>query len=146
MATTQIPVRVADIADIVAAPERGVISLVGDHGGLSLITGEIVRSSMMMGTIAFETEHGTVYLDPEAEVMISEETPVDEHHEWLVEWSIDGHGPSPEAAAARVWTQIFGRTVAGDDDACFFTVTDPKTGKSAEVDLKDHDLDALVAP
>lgn len=74
MNTSQFPVRVSDIAGIVEDSNRGVISLVGDHGGLSLITGEIAPSSLMTGMISIETEHGTVHLDPEVEVTISEET------------------------------------------------------------------------
>jgi len=144
MNTSQFPVRVSDIAGIVEDSNRGVISLVGDHGGLSLITGEIASSSLMTGMIALETEHGTVYLDPEVEVTISEETQHDEHHEWLVEWNINSCGPTPQVAAARAWAQNFGRTVAGEDDACVFTVKDPDTLNSVTIDLSDYDLDQLL--
>lgn len=141
---SQFPVRVKDIADIALDPERGIISLVGDHGGLSLITGDITASAVIRGTIGIETEHGTVYLDPEVEVLISEATALDEHHEWLVEWNINSYGPTPQAAAARVWVENFGRTVAGDDDACVFTVKDPDTLSTVTIDLSECDLDKLL--
>ena len=69
----QSTVPVADLSSIVADPERGVISLVGGHGGLALITGPIESSGQVMGALAIDTEHGTVYLDPEDEATISEE-------------------------------------------------------------------------
>ena len=73
MARTTSTVKVSEIPSIIADPNRGVVSLVGDHGGLSLIVGDAEPSGLVMGTIAFETEHGTVYLDPNAETGISED-------------------------------------------------------------------------
>lgn len=73
MARTQLTVLVADLPSIIEDPERGVISLVGDHGGLSLITGGIEGSGLVMGALSIETEHGVVYLDPEQETEISED-------------------------------------------------------------------------
>jgi hypothetical protein len=73
MARTQHTVSVSDLTPIVEDPERGIISLVGDHGGLSLITGDIDPSAIVFGTLAVETEHGTVYLDRDAEITISED-------------------------------------------------------------------------
>lgn len=73
MARTQKTVAVSQIPTIVDDPARGVISLVGDHGGLSLITGPINSSSLVMGSLAIETEHGVVYLDPNSETTISED-------------------------------------------------------------------------
>lgn len=143
MATIKHTVRVQEIPSIVADPSRGIISLVGDRGGMALITGEIERSSMM-GLLAIETEHGTLYLDPESEVVISEQLLADDDHEWLVEWAIDSYGRTPEAAAARVWTTIFGRSIATSEDACSFTVTDSESKAAYKVDLSDHDLDALA--
>lgn len=143
MPRTQSTVRVADIPAIVADPERGIVSLVGDHGGLSLITGDINESGVVFGALAIETEHGTVYLDLDSEVEISEEYPRDPDTEWGVSWSIDGYGPTPQHAAARVWRQQFGRTMAGDDDACVFFVTDPDTNETVKVDLSEHDLTLL---
>lgn len=64
--------RVSELNDIIKNPNRGVIGLLGDHGGLSLITGDIEESSVF-GAITVITEHGTLYLDPEASVSISEE-------------------------------------------------------------------------
>lgn len=65
-------------------------------------------------------------------------------HEWHVAWNIDGYGSSPEQAAAKTWVELFGRTVAGDEDACVFTVTDPGTNKSVTVDLSKFDLETLI--
>lgn len=73
MARTTSTVKVSEIPSIIADPNRGVVSLVGDHGGLSLIVGDVEPSDLVMGTIAFETEHGTVYLDPDSEARISED-------------------------------------------------------------------------
>lgn len=73
MTRTTSTVKVADIPSIIDDPGRGVVSLVGDHGGLSLVVGDVEPSGLVMGTIAFETEHGTVYLDPEGETAISED-------------------------------------------------------------------------
>ena len=143
MPTKTSTVRVADIPAIVADPKRGIVSLVGDHGGHALITGDITLSSLMMGMIAIETEHGTVFLEPEAEVEISEEYPRDDQHEWLVTWSIDGNGSTPEQAAARVWRDIFGRTMAGDDDACVFFVKDSESNEVTTVDLSEFDFESL---
>ena len=64
---------------------------------------------------------------------------------WVITWTIDAEGSTPEAAAASVWTEIFGRTAAGADDACVFTVTDSTTGQSTNVDLSDHDFPSLLA-
>jgi hypothetical protein len=44
--------------------------LVGDNQGLSLITGDVSRSSIMHGCYAVETEHGTLYLDEDLEYMV----------------------------------------------------------------------------
>ena len=73
MARTTSTVKVSEIPSIIADPNRGVVSLVGDHGGLSLIVGDVEPSGLVMGSIAFETEHGTVYLDPDNEARISED-------------------------------------------------------------------------
>lgn len=73
MANTQIEVKVADIPAIIDDPQHGVISLVGDHGGISLITGPSNASGLVMGTLSIETEHGVIYLDPDEMTTISEE-------------------------------------------------------------------------
>ena len=143
MCRTQFSVRVADIPGIIADPNRGIISLVGGHGGLSLITGDVSESGVVFGALAFETEHGTVYLDPDQQTEISEEGPYDDQHEWFVSWSIDGNGSTPEQAAARVWREVFGRTDAGPDDACVFDVMDEETNKTVTVDLSKVDLSAI---
>lgn len=144
MIRTQSTVAVADIPSIIADPKRGVVSLVGDHGGLALITGDIEASSLVLGSMVVETEHGTIYLDPELEAVISEEFPHDDQHEWLVSWEIDSNGSSPERAAAKVWLENFGRTMAGGEDACVFIVKDSETGDSVKVDLSNFDFDSLV--
>jgi hypothetical protein len=45
-------------------------TLVGDCGGHSVVTGEVSKSSVMMGCYAVETEHGTLYLDEEFPVVV----------------------------------------------------------------------------
>ena len=66
-------VPVADLPGIVTDPNRGVISLIGDHGSPSLITGHLRESSLVKGALSVETEHGTVYLDLESTQRIREE-------------------------------------------------------------------------
>jgi hypothetical protein len=136
--TVQSTVRVGDIPSIMEDPTRGVVSLVGDHGGLSLITGPSHHSGLVMGTLSIETEHGVVYLDPDETTEISEEFPLPETHEWEVAWKIDSYGSSPEEAAAKIWREVFGRDFAGTDDACTFTVTNVENGESVEVDLSEN--------
>lgn len=47
--------------------------LVGDAGGRSAITGNIDPSSVVLGALAVETEHGTLYLDPDEEQIVDRE-------------------------------------------------------------------------
>jgi hypothetical protein len=44
--------------------------LVGERGGLSAIVGECKLSSAMPGLFVAETEHGTLYLDPDIAVEV----------------------------------------------------------------------------
>lgn len=134
----QSTVLVADIPDIIADPARGALSLVGDSGGLSLITGPVTRSGMVMGTLSIETEHGVIYLDPETVTQISEEATYSDDHPWEVSWKIDSNASTPEEAAAKVWRESFGRTVAGPDDACVFTVRDCLSGETVRIDLSEE--------
>jgi hypothetical protein len=136
--TVQSTVRVGDIPSIIDDPARGVVSLVGDHGGLSLITGPSHHSGLVMGTLSFETEHGVVYLDPDETIEISEEFALSEDHPWVVSWTIDSNASTPQEAAAKVWREVFGRDFAGTDDACNFTVTDAESGESVQVDLSEN--------
>ena len=135
--SVQSTVRVADIPSILENPARGIVSLVGNNGGLSLITGPAERFGLIMGALSIETEHGVVYLYLDETAEISEASPLPEDHEWEVAWKINGYGSSPEAAAAKVWRDVFGRTVAGTDDACIFTVIDVETGESVQIDLSE---------
>lgn len=41
------------------------MTLVGDFGGLTLISGDVKPSAAMPGLLHVETEHGTLYLDPD---------------------------------------------------------------------------------
>lgn len=136
--SVQSTVRVADIPSIIDDPTRGIVSLVGDHGGLSLITGPTHHSGLVMGTLSFETEHGVVYLDPDETTEISEEFPLSEDHPWVVSWTIDSNASTPEEAAAKIWRDVFGRGFAGTDDACTFTVTNVESGESVEIDLSEN--------
>jgi hypothetical protein len=135
--SVQSTVRVGDIPSIIDDPKRGIVSLVGDHGGLSLITGPVSQSGLVMDLLSFETEHGVVYLNPEAVAQISEEATYSEDHPWDVSWKIASTGSTPEEAAAKVWRDVFGRDFAGSDDACLFTVTDVESGESTRVDLSE---------
>lgn len=136
--TVQSTVRTGDIPSIIEDPERGIVSLVGDHGGLSQITGPTHQSGLVMGTLSFETEHGVVYLDPDENTEISEEFPLSEDHPWVVSWTIDSSASTPEEAAAKIWRDVFGRDFAGTEDACSFTVTDVESRESFEVDLSEN--------
>lgn len=74
MANTTRTIPGSKLAALMDSHDRGTISLLGDDGGLSLITGEISPSGLVMGTLSIETEHGTVYLDPDGDIRINEET------------------------------------------------------------------------
>lgn len=141
--SVQSTVRVGDIPAIIEDDARGIVSLVGNSGGLSQITGPVSQSGLVMGTLSFETEHGVVYLDPDEMTQISEELPLSEDHPWVVSWTIDSNASSPEEAAAKIWRDVFGRDFAGQDDACSFTVTDVESGASVEVDLSENSSVAL---
>lgn len=73
MALIRHTMTVSALPEFLADPDRGPISLVGDHGGHSAITGEISPSGLVMGTVSIETEHGTIYLDPEESIDIVED-------------------------------------------------------------------------
>lgn len=149
MARITSSIRAEELASIVDDPARGIVSLVGDNGGLSLITGEIKSSALVHGNIVVLTEHGNLYLDPESWLNISEDTGdgagdgEQSEREWLVSWSIDSEATTPERAAAKVWFDTFGRTAAAADDACVFTVHDPQSNQTHEIDLSDYDLSSL---
>lgn len=55
-------------------------------------------------------------------------------------WEIDQDGNSAAEAAITVWQQVFrrGPFQPNADEACVFTVTNPETGDTAEVDLSDE--------
>lgn len=61
MGAFTIPAR--DLSDAVLNGSHGPLSLVGDHGGLSLIVGAVVESNLVPSSLSVETEHGTTYLD-----------------------------------------------------------------------------------
>lgn len=136
----------SQLSSFVEDPARGTISLVGDHGGVSLITGGISDSSMIFGALPVETEHGTIYLDGEQQITIREDGgPVEPSgygadHEWILTWTINGEGATPVAAAAAIWREVFGRAGATDSDACVFVVEDLETGSTYDVDLSEHEL------
>lgn len=70
MTAQQRTVSVSEIPELV---EDAGISIVGDHGGLSLITGEVEESSLVPGTLSIETEHGVLYLPEDHQQTICEE-------------------------------------------------------------------------
>lgn len=150
MARTKSKVRVRDLPTIVAEHPEGAVSLVGDHGGLSRISGEIHPSSVVRDTIRVETEHGSIYLATYLEIEISverrDELAEDDRRDvdWLIEWNITHTAglSTPREAAEAVWRDVFGRTRAGMEDACVFFVTDPSTGEQLEVDLSSVPMSA----
>lgn len=73
MALIKHRILVSEIPDFLADPDMGPLRLIGDQGGHSLITGTTRKSGLVMGTLSVETEHGTVYLDPESEVEVCED-------------------------------------------------------------------------
>lgn len=73
MARIQYRVQPDALQSVIDDPERGVLSLAGNHGGLSLITGEVYESNVVQGMLAIETEHGTVYVDRDNEITVSED-------------------------------------------------------------------------
>jgi hypothetical protein len=73
VARTRSTVTVAELPAIVADETRGIISIVGTNGGLSRIAGYIEDSNVVFGALSIKTEHGTIYLDPDSTVEISEE-------------------------------------------------------------------------
>lgn len=73
MTRTQHHIQITQLPEIVDDLRRGIISLVGDMGGLSQITGEVYPSNVIPGTLAIETEHGTIYRGADSNTLISEE-------------------------------------------------------------------------
>lgn len=73
MALIKHHILVSEIPDFLADPDAGPLRLIGDQGGHSAINGEICESGLVMGTLSIETEHGTVYLDPELEIEVYED-------------------------------------------------------------------------
>lgn len=73
MALIKHHILVAEIPGFLADPDMGPLRLIGDQGGHSAITGEVCESGVVMGTLFIETEHGTVYLDPESEIEVYED-------------------------------------------------------------------------
>lgn len=140
---TQHTIPASELADMMADPARGIFSLVGGNGGLSLITGDISSSSLLFGALSVETEHGTIYVAPDETLVVSEALPYGSEHEWLVSWEIDSYGATPKTAAMRVWRETFGRTIASHDDACVFTVTDSETKTVHRIDLSEYAPDTV---
>ena len=73
MALIKHRILVAEIPEFVADPYMAPLRLIGDQGGHSAITGEVCESGVLTGTLLIETEHGTVYLDPESEIEVYED-------------------------------------------------------------------------
>lgn len=73
MSSARFTTTVAQLPTFVNDTSRGIISLVGDHGGLALITGPISESSLVPETLSIETEHGVIYLEPSEEITIQED-------------------------------------------------------------------------
>lgn len=58
-------------------PTRGATAIVGDAGNLSFVTGDIEPSSSLPGFILVETEHGSLYLDADMDVTITNDYTLD---------------------------------------------------------------------
>lgn len=65
-------------------------------------------------------------------------------NDWRVAWECDSGESTPIKAAADMWVNNFNRTHAAADDSCVFTVTDPRTGQSATIDLSDYGFDVTA--
>jgi hypothetical protein len=65
--------------------------------------------------------------------------------DYRLEWTIDQDASTPAAAAREIWRQVFrrGPFQPNADEACVFTVTDPCSGRSVEIDLSDEQFAAL---
>lgn len=50
--------------------ERYVEAIIGDLGGVSAITGSVEYSSIVPGTVVFETEHGALYIPSDQEIQL----------------------------------------------------------------------------
>lgn len=61
--------------------------------------------------------------------------------DFKVKWEIDAEGETPQDAARRVWEDVFGRSVAGPDDACIFQVENPETGETLTIDLPEYETE-----
>lgn len=66
--------------------------------------------------------------------------PLNDSGSYVVKWTIDGEeNLTPAQAALRTWQQNFRRGAhkPTSDEACVFTVLDPTTGRSIDIDLSD---------
>ncbi|MFJ2662512.1 hypothetical protein [Arthrobacter koreensis] len=63
----------SDIPAITGDPARGVIRLVGERGGLSMIMTPAQSEGFIEAVIRIETEHGVLYLTPETTTVLREE-------------------------------------------------------------------------
>ena len=70
MSSTTTTLPASSLAEAVERSQEP-LALVGDQGGLSLITGSIAPSGLVPGTISVETEPGTVYLGVEVETQVA---------------------------------------------------------------------------
>lgn len=148
MAVKQYTVAAREVQAILDDMGRGILSLVGTDGGLSLITGHFAQSALVPGSLLAETEHGMIYLPEDKQVAISEWTPNELTPDtprpdapWAVSWHLDDcDGATPRQAAMEIWYEIFNRGEPGPEDACVFEVSDPATGESVTVDLAQESL------
>lgn len=63
-------VKAGDLNSVANEMPHGIVTIVGDAGGLSRITGEVYPSNVMSGCLGVETEHGVIYLEEEEDVPI----------------------------------------------------------------------------
>lgn len=63
------------LKEIYEDPTTGVVGLSGDRGNIAEITGEVYESNANPGLLVIETEHGSLYVDLEAELRITTDLP-----------------------------------------------------------------------
>lgn len=144
---TRSTVKAQDLRALIEDPCRGTFSLVGSAGNLSEITDTPEPSALLGGAITIDTEHGTLLVGTDEELLVSERhtntlTPDSrrQNTHWFLSWSIDDveFSETPREAAAAVWRDVFGRDSVSDGDACVFVVEEMQTHETVTVDLAEH--------
>lgn len=67
---TPVSTEVISAKDLANNPSKQSATLIGELGGRSQITGEVYFSLVHNGSVAFETEHGTIYYEDDYELLV----------------------------------------------------------------------------